>query len=109
MVSGVRNTQGLDEMARVMPEAHEELIEALGTLERHYRDMQDVEFTVEEERLYLLQTRNAKRPAQAAVRFAVDAVGEGLLDKGGALRDDRRRQARRAAASDLRSRRASTR
>ena len=72
-------------MARVMPEAHAELIEALGTLERHYRDMQDVEFTVEEKRLFLLQTRSAKRPAQAAVRFAVDAVSEGLLDKGGAL------------------------
>ncbi len=68
-----------------MPEAHAELIEALGTLERHYRDMQDVEFTVEEKRLFLLQTRSAKRPAQAAVRFAVDAVSEGLLDKGGAL------------------------
>ena len=85
MVSGVRNTQGLNDMARVMPEAHAELIEALGTLERHYRDMQDVEFTVEEKRLFLLQTRSAKRPAQAAVRFAVDAVSEGLLDKGGAL------------------------
>jgi pyruvate, orthophosphate dikinase len=85
VVSGVRNTQGLSEMARVMPEAHAELIDALGTLERHYRDMQDVEFTVEEKRLFLLQTRSAKRPAQAAVRFAVDAVSEGLLDKGGAL------------------------
>ncbi len=85
VVSGVRNTQGLNEMARVMTEAHAELIEALGTLERHYRDMQDVEFTVEEKRLFLLQTRSAKRPAQAAVRFAVDAVSEGLLDKGGAL------------------------
>ena len=72
-------------MARVLPDAHRELLEALTTLERHYLDMQDTEFTVEEGRLYLLQTRDAKRPAQAAVRFAVDAVGEGLLDKGGAL------------------------
>ena len=85
VVSGVRNTQTLAEMAQLLPQAHAELIEALGTLERHYRDMQDVEFTVEEERLYLLQTRNAKRPAQAAVRFAVDAVAEGLLDRPGAL------------------------
>ncbi len=85
VVSGVRNTQGLDEMSRALPDAHRELLEALGTLERHYRDMQDTEFTVEEGRLYLLQTRAAKRPAQAAVRFAVDAAGEGLLDKGGAL------------------------
>ena len=55
-------------------------MEILRTLERHYGDMQDTEFTVEEGRLYMLQTRNAKRPAQAAVRFAVDAVDEGLLD-----------------------------
>ncbi len=85
VVSGVRNTSGLDEMARVLPAAHEQLMGALKTLESHYGDMQDTEFTVEEERLYLLQTRNAKRPAQAAVRFAVDAVSEGLLDRGGAL------------------------
>ena len=84
-MSGVRNTQTLAEMANLLPQAHAQLIKALGTLERHYRDMQDVEFTVEEERLYLLQTRNAKRPAQAAVRFAVDAVAEGLLDHPGAL------------------------
>ena len=85
MVSGVRNTQGLDEMAELLPEAHRELIDALRTLERHFADMQDVEFTVEQGRLYLLQTRNAKRPAQAAVRFVVDAVAEGLLEPGPAL------------------------
>jgi pyruvate,orthophosphate dikinase len=85
VVSGVRNTQTLDDMAGVLPEAHGELIESLRTLESHYRDIQDVEFTVERGRLYLLQTRSAKRPAQAAVRFAVDAVAEGLLDKGRAL------------------------
>ena len=85
VVSGVRNTLDLDEMARLAPQAHAQLLEILGELERHYRDMQDVEFTVEEGRLYLLQTRAAKRPAQAAVRFAVDAVEEGLLDRPGAL------------------------
>jgi pyruvate, orthophosphate dikinase len=85
VVSGVRNTQDLEEMSRVLPEAHAELLDALRTLERHYGDMQDTEFTVEEKRLYLLQTRSAKRPAQAAVRFAVDAVSEGLLEKGEAL------------------------
>ena len=85
VVSGVRNTQGLDEMAELLPEAHRELIDALRTLERHFADMQDVEFTVEQGRLYLLQTRNAKRPAQAAVRFVVDAVAEGLLEPGPAL------------------------
>jgi pyruvate,orthophosphate dikinase len=85
VVSGVRNTQGLDEMAKLLPEAHRELIDALRTLERHFGDMQDVEYTVEQGRLYLLQTRNAKRPAQAAVRFAVDAVSEGFLEPGPAL------------------------
>ena len=77
-------------------------MEILRELERHYADMQDTEFTVEEGQLYMLQTRNAKRPAQAAVRFAVDAVAEGLLDKAQALADDRPRDARRAAAPDLR-------
>ena len=62
-----------------MPEVHAQLTEILRTLERHFGDMQDTEFTVEEGRLYMLQTRSAKRPAQAAVRFAVDAVEEGLL------------------------------
>jgi pyruvate,orthophosphate dikinase len=64
---------------------HAQLMEILGTLERHYGDMQDTEFTVQEGRLYMLQTRSAKRPAQAAVRFAVDAVAEGLLDRGAAI------------------------
>ncbi len=85
VVSGVRNTQELAELARVMPDAHAELLEILRTLERHYGDMQDTEFTIEDGRLYLLQTRSAKRPAQAAVRFAVDAVEEGLLDKAQAV------------------------
>ena len=68
-----------------MPEAHAQLLDDLSRLEAHYKDMQDVEFTIEEGRLYLLQTRAAKRPAQAAVRFAVDAVGEGLLTREEAL------------------------
>jgi pyruvate,orthophosphate dikinase len=85
VVSGVRTPRDLDELAATMPAAHAELLEILRTLERHYEDMQDTEFTVEQGRLYMLQTRNAKRPAQAAVRFAVDAVAEGLLDRGGAL------------------------
>ena len=88
-----------------MPEAYEDLMEILRTLEKHYGDMQDTEFTVEEGSLYMLQTRNAKRPAQAAVRFAVDAVEEGLLDRAAGDRDDRRRQARRAAPPGLQARR----
>jgi pyruvate, orthophosphate dikinase len=81
VVSGVRNTLDIAALRELMPDAHAQLMEILRTLEAHYRDMQDVEFTVEEGRLYMLQTRSAKRPAQAAVRFAVDAVGEGLLTR----------------------------
>src|SRR3954447_16676669 len=85
VVSGVRNTKDLAELADVMPETHEQLMEVLRTLEAEYKDMQDVEFTVKEGQLYMLQTRNAKRPAQAAVRFACDAVDEELLTKEEAL------------------------
>jgi pyruvate, orthophosphate dikinase len=85
VVSGVRNTRDLSELRNVMPEVYEDLIEIMRTLEHHYRDMQDVEFTIEQGRLYILQTRRARRPAQAAVRFAFDAVGEGLLGREEAL------------------------
>jgi pyruvate,orthophosphate dikinase len=85
VVSGVRNTREIAELAELMPAAHAELMEILRQLESHYGDMQDTEFTIEEGHLYMLQTRNAKRPAQAAVRFAVDAVEEGLLSKEQAL------------------------
>jgi pyruvate,orthophosphate dikinase len=86
VVSGTRTPKDLKELAGLMPEAHAELIRILRTLERHYHDMQDTEFTIEEGRLYMLQTRNAKRPAQAALRFACDAVDEGLLNQAQALR-----------------------
>jgi pyruvate,orthophosphate dikinase len=85
VVSGVRNTQDIADLRDVMPEAHTTLMEILRTLEAHYKDMQDTEFTIEEGRLYMLQTRNAKRPAQAAVRFACDVVDEGLLTKSEAI------------------------
>jgi len=85
VVAGVRTPRDLSELKDVMPDVYERLLEVLRTLEAHYKDMQDVEFTVEEGHLYMLQTRNAKRPAQAAVRFAVDAVGEGLLTREEAL------------------------
>jgi pyruvate,orthophosphate dikinase len=81
VVSGVRNTKDIADLADLMPEAHAELMEILHTLEQHYKDMQDTEFTIEEGQLYMLQTRDAKRPAQAAVRFACDAVDEELLSK----------------------------
>ena len=85
VVSGARTPLHLEELEGQMPEVYAQLLSALQTLERHYGDMQDTEFTVEDGRLYMLQTRGAKRPAQAAVRFAVDAVNEGLLDRAHAL------------------------
>ncbi len=85
VVAGIRDPEDLAELKRRMPKVHAELLEVLGLLERQYGDMQDVEFTVEQGRLYLLQTRAAKRPAQAAVRFARDAVAEGLLSREQAL------------------------
>ena len=85
VVSGVRTPRDIRDMADWLPDVHAQLLEILGALEAHYQDMQDTEFTVEEGRLYMLQTRNAKRPAQAAVRFAVDAVAEHLLTREQAL------------------------
>jgi len=85
VVSGVRNTRDLPELAELMPEVHMQLMDIMRTLERHYKDMQDVEFTIEEGTLYMLQTRSAKRPAQAAVRVAVDMADEGLLTREEAL------------------------
>jgi pyruvate,orthophosphate dikinase len=85
VVAGTRDPEDVHALAERIPEAYDQLLEILSTLERHYRDMQDVEFTIEEGRLYLLQTRNAKRPGQAAVRFARDAVQEGLLTSPEAL------------------------
>ncbi len=85
VVSGVRTPRDIAELRDWLPEVHEHLLVILSRLERHYGDMQDTEFTVQERRLYMLQTRSAKRPAQAAVRFAVDAVAEGLLDREAAI------------------------
>jgi pyruvate,orthophosphate dikinase len=81
VVSGTRDTASLDEMARILPGAHRQLIEIVEALERHFGDMQDVEFTVEEGTLFMLQTRSAKRPPHAAVRVAVDMVEEGILSR----------------------------
>jgi pyruvate,orthophosphate dikinase len=85
VVSGARTPRDISEIKDWLPDVHAELLEILTTLERHYQNMQDTEFTVQEGQLYMLQTRNAKRPAQAAVRFAVDAVSEGLLSREQAL------------------------
>ncbi|MDA0181385.1 pyruvate, phosphate dikinase [Solirubrobacter phytolaccae] len=85
VVSGARTPRDIAEMEDWLPDAYAQLMDILRTLEQHYGDMQDTEFTVEEGQLYMLQTRDAKRPAQAAVRFARDAVDEGLLERDQAL------------------------
>src|ERR671936_2232064 len=79
VVAGIRTPQPIERMKDVMPEAFEQLLDTMRRLEEHYRDMQDIEFTVEDQRLYLLQTRSAKRTAAAAVRAAVAMVEEGLI------------------------------
>ncbi|MEA2000793.1 MAG: pyruvate, phosphate dikinase [Actinomycetota bacterium] len=81
VVAGIRATQDLAEMATDMPTAHAELLAISTQLENHYRDMQDMEFTVENGKLWLLQTRDGKRTARAAVRIAVEMAEEGLISK----------------------------
>ncbi len=85
VVAGVRTPEPLASLAKVMPERSEELLTLAGDLERHYRDVQDVEFTIEQGRLYLLQTRNAKRTPLSSVKTAVDMVHEGMIDREQAL------------------------
>jgi len=81
VVAGIRATEPLDAMAEHFPDCHRELLDAMRRLEQHYRDMCDVEFTIEQGRLFLLQTRVGKRTAAAALRMAVDMEQEGLIDK----------------------------
>jgi len=80
VVAGIRTPLSIDEMATRLPNAYKELLATQDRLERHYCDMQDIEFTVERGSLYLLQTRTGKRTATAAVRVAIDMVDEGLID-----------------------------
>ena len=86
MVAGVRTPHPIADLAKQMPAAHKELMKVRALLERHFKDMQDLEFTVEENHLYILQTRNGKRTGHAAVRIAVDMVGEKLIAKKDAVR-----------------------
>ena len=85
VVSGVRTPQPIEEMRERLPDAFEQLVETMARLEQHYRDMQDIEFTVEEDRLYLLQTRSAKRTAAAALKAALDMTTEGLISREDAI------------------------
>ncbi|MBR1986753.1 MAG: pyruvate, phosphate dikinase [Mogibacterium sp.] len=81
VVAGIRTPQPISEMADAFPEVYAQFEKIANTLENHYKDMQDMEFTVEDRKLYMLQTRNGKRTAAAAVKVAVDLVKEGLIDK----------------------------
>jgi pyruvate,orthophosphate dikinase len=81
VVAGIRTPQPLESLAGLMPEAYEQLLAALRRLEERYRDVQDVEFTIEDGRLYLLQTRSAKRTAAAALKAAVEMVDEGMISR----------------------------
>ena len=80
VVAGIRTPRPIRELESVLPQAYDELRSITSRLEQHYRDVQDFEFTVEEGKLYMLQTRNGKRTGAAAVKFAVDMVAEGLID-----------------------------
>ena len=79
VVAGVRTPQKIDQLAEVMPAVYEQFVGICNTLENHYRDMQDMEFTIEDRKLYMLQTRNGKRTAQAALKIACDLVDEGMI------------------------------
>lgn len=85
VVAGVRTPEPISHLHELMPEVYDEFYNTAQTLEKHYKDMQDMEFTIQEGKLYLLQTRNGKRTAQAAVQVAVDMVEEGLVDEKEAL------------------------
>ena len=81
VVAGVRTPQHIDQLKEVMPEAYAQFIEICHTLENHYRDMQDMEFTIEDKKFYMLQTRNGKRTAAAAIKIACDLVDEGMISE----------------------------
>jgi len=85
VVAGVRTPYPIAQMAEMFPEAYKQFVEVCQILEDHYRDMQDMEFTVEHGKLYMLQTRNGKRTAKAALKIAVDLVNEGMISKEQAL------------------------
>jgi pyruvate,orthophosphate dikinase len=87
VVAGIRTPQHIEELELVMPIAYKELLRLAGVLESHYMNMQDIEFTIQEDVLFILQTRNGKRTGQAAIRIAVDMVNEGVVTPEIAVRD----------------------
>ncbi|MEA5047768.1 MAG: pyruvate, phosphate dikinase [Eubacteriales bacterium] len=85
VVAGIRTPSKIDELKNTQPEVYQQFVQIAETLEQHYRDMQDMEFTIERGRLFMLQTRNGKRTAAAALQIAVDLVSEGMISKDEAL------------------------
>ncbi len=81
VVAGVRTPQSIDQLKNIMPEAYAQFVEICDRLEKHYRDMQDMEFTIEDKKLFMLQTRNGKRTAAAALQIACDLVDEGMISE----------------------------
>ncbi len=81
VVAGIRTPQTIDQLKNIMPEVYQQFVEIANKLELHYKDMQDMEFTIEKGKLYMLQTRNGKRTAFAALKIAVDLVAEGMINK----------------------------
>ncbi len=81
IVAGIRTPKHIDELKKQMPKVYDELVSIYKKVEKHYKDMQDMEFTIQEGKLFILQTRGGKRTAVAALRIAVELVGEGLIDK----------------------------
>ena len=85
VVAGVRTPMPIDKMKEIMPEVYEQFQKICNTLENHYRDMQDMEFTIEDKHLYMLQTRNGKRTAAAAIKIACDLIDEGMISEKDAI------------------------
>ena len=85
VVAGVRTPMPIEKMKEVLPEVYEQFLGICNTLEKHYRDMQDMEFTIEDKKLYMLQTRNGKRTAAAAIKIACDLIDEGMISEEEAL------------------------
>ncbi|MBR2614836.1 MAG: pyruvate, phosphate dikinase [Clostridia bacterium] len=85
VVAGVRTPMPISKMAEIMPEVYDQFLKTCNILENHYKDMQDMEFTIEKGKLYMLQTRNGKRTAAAAIRIACDLIDEGMIDEKAAL------------------------
>jgi pyruvate,orthophosphate dikinase len=81
VVAGIRNADPIEQLGNKMPEAYKQFMDITGKLEKHYKDMQDVEFTIERGKLWMLQTRNAKRTAKAAIKIAMEMANEGLISK----------------------------